>query len=137
MLLVNDLCRQAVNQHSLTLRSAGLQRRDFITLQDVGRVFSHAIDLTKEQVGDGIFNVGGAWAPRVFDIVELIQARCSAVLGFVPNINRPDPVDGEVALDLDFRIDKLLATGFKLSGSTAAEIDATLLLCRQAFDGGL
>lgn len=134
-LLVNDLCRQAVTERRLTLRSAGLQRRDFVTLLDVGRAFSHVIDLTCEQVGNGIFNVGGAWAPRVIDMAELIQARCSAVLGFTPDIIRREPCDGEVTLDLDLRIDRLLASGFELCGSAAAEIDATLSLCREAFDG--
>lgn len=134
-LLVNDLCRQAASERSLTLRTAGLQRRDFVTLHDVGRAFSHVIDMTKEQVGDGVFNIGGAWAPRVLDIVELIQERCEVVLGFTPNIIRPEANEGEVAFDLDFRIDKLLASGFELTGNAVAEIDATLLLCREAFGG--
>jgi UDP-glucose 4-epimerase len=134
-LLVNDLCRQAVTQRTLTLRSAGLQRRDFVTLQDVGRVFSHVLDLGKEQVDDGVFNIGGAWAPRIIDMVELIQARCFAVLGFTPDIIRPEPGNSEVTMDLDFRIDRLLASGFELSGNAATEIDATLTLCRDAFDG--
>jgi UDP-glucose 4-epimerase len=125
MLLVNDLCRQAVTGRSLILRSAGLQRRDFVTLQDVGRAFSHMIDLHKEQVGDGVFNIGGAWSPRVIDMVELIQARCLAVLGFAPNIIRPKPDDGEVQLGLEFQINKLLASGFTLSGNAVTEIDAT------------
>ena len=133
MLLVNDLCRQAVVERCLTLRSTGLQRRDFVTLQDLGRALSHVIDLAKEQVGDGVFNIGGAWAPRVIDMVELIQARCLAVLGFIPDIIRPEPVDREVTLDLDYRIDRLLASGFELSGNAEAEIDATLLFCREAF----
>lgn len=135
MLLVNDLCRQAVTEHSLVLRSAGLQRRDFVTLQDVSRAFSHVLDLDKEQMGDGILNIGGAWGPRVIDMVELIQERCSAVLGFTPDIIHPEPGDTEVTLDLDFRIDKLLNTGFELSGNSAAEIDATLLFCREVFGG--
>ena len=133
MLLVNDLCRQAVMERCLTLRSTGLQRRDFVTLQDLGQALSHVIDLTKEQVGDGVFNIGGAWAPRVIDMVELIQARCLAVLGFIPDIIRPELVDREVTLDLDFRIDRLLSSGFELSGNAVAEIDATLLFCREAF----
>lgn len=132
-LLVNDLCRQAVVERRLTLRSAGLQRRDFVTLQDVGRAFSHVLDLSREQVGDGIFNVSGAWAPRVIDVVEMVQARCIAILGFAPDIVRPEPTANEVTLPLDFCIDKLLATGFQLLGDRAAEIDATLVLCRDAF----
>lgn len=134
-LLVNDLCRQAVVERRLTLRSAGLQRRDFVTLQDVGRAFSHVLDLSREQAGDGIFNVGGAWAPRVIDVVEMVQARCIAILGFTPDIVRPESSANEIMLPLDFRIDKLLATGFQLLGDRAAEIDATLVLCRDAFGG--
>jgi len=132
-LLVNDLCRQAVTNRRLMLRSSGLQRRDFVTLHDVGRAFSHVIDLPKELVGNGIFNVGGAWAPRVIDMVEAIQARCSAVLGFNPEIVRPEPAPNEVTLELDYRTDRLLATGFTLMGNSMAEIDATLLLCREAY----
>ncbi len=136
MLLANDLCRQAVTECRLLLRSAGLQRRDFLTLQDVSRAVSHVICLSNAQVGDGIFNVGGAWAPRVIDLVELIQTRCKVVLGFTPEIICPKPGDSDVTHELDFRIDRLLASGFELSGNVEAEIDATLLLCRELFGGG-
>ena len=135
MLLVNDLCRQAVTERSLILRSAGLQRRDFVTLQDVGKAFSHVLDLSKEQVSDGVLNIGGAWTPRVIDMVELIQSRCFAVLGFSPGILLPERSDSEVTLALDFQINRLLASGFELTGNAVAEIDANLLLCREAFGG--
>lgn len=135
MLLVNDLCRQAVTERSIILRSAGLQRRDFVTLEDVSKAVCHVISLQKEQVGDGVFNIGGAWTPRVIDMAELIQGRCSVVLGFTPEIIRPESNQAEESLDLDFRIDKLIASDFELSGNVSAEIDATLLLCHEAFGG--
>jgi len=136
MLLVNDLCRQAVTERSFILRSAGLQKRDFVTLQDVGKAFSHVLDdLSKEQVSDGVLNIGGAWTPRVIDMVELIQSRCFAVLGFSPGILLPERSDSEVTLALDFQINRLLASGFELTGNAVAEIDANLLLCREAFGG--
>lgn len=133
MLLVNDLCRQAVTERKLVLRSAGLQRRDFVVLHDVVRAISHVIDLNAGQVADGVFNVGGAWAPRVIDMVDLIQARCLALLGFAPDVISPAPNDSDVTFDLDFRVGRLLASGFELSGNVVAEIDATLLLCRETF----
>ena len=68
-------------------------------------------------------------------VVELIQKRCSTVLGFAPEIVRPKPDELEAPHNLVFQIDRLLASGFKLSGSAAAEIDSTLLLCRKAFGG--
>jgi UDP-glucose 4-epimerase len=132
-LLVNDLCRQAVTKRSFTLRSAGLQRRDFVALKDVCRAASHVLDLSKEHTGDGVFNIGGAWTPRVIDMAELIRARCSALLGFVPTFIRTVQDEGEATLDLDFQIYKLLASGFELSGNAVTEIDANLLFCNEAF----
>ena len=132
-LLVNDLCRQAILERKLVLRSAGLQRRDFVTLEDVGAAVLHILHLSNDEVDDGIFNLGGAWAPKVIEIAQMVQARCSSMLGFVPEIICPAPSEGEVSLALDFRIDKLHSTGFNLSANISAEIDATLFRCRQFF----
>lgn len=137
MLLVNDLCRQAVCDHRLTLRSAGLQQRDFVTLHDVGRTLVHMLELPDERIGGAIFNVGGGSAKRVIDMAEMVQARCLAVFGFVPEIIRPEPSRGEMSPNLDYCIDKLLATGFSLDGNCYDEIDATLHLCNDVFGGGL
>jgi len=135
MLLVNDLCRQVVTKGTLTLRSSGLQRRDFVTLHDVSHFVAYMIEMNSAVLGNGVFNVGGAWAPRIVDMAELIQARCMAVLGYSPRINREATDSAEKTLDLNYKIDKLLGTGFKLSGSAVEEIDATLLLCRECFGG--
>ncbi len=131
-LLVNDLCRQAVTDHCLVLRSTGSQRRDFVTMHNVVRAVAHMIDLPRWQVGNGIFNVGGRWAPQVFDFARIIQARCSTVLGVTPKIVCPEAGSSEVVLDLEYRINKLSATGFVLMGDPVTEIDATLRLCRAA-----
>jgi len=133
MLLMNDLCRQAVCQHKLTLRSAGLQRRDFVTLQDVTNAIDHVVNLDTDQVEGKIFNIGGAWTPRVIDMLELVQDRCLTVLGFTPDAIYPKPTKKEVTIDLEFQINKLLSTGFKLSGNVIDEVDEMLLFCQKAF----
>ncbi|MEW6165081.1 MAG: SDR family oxidoreductase [Pseudomonadota bacterium] len=132
-LLVNDLCRQVVMTGQMVLRSAGLQRRDFVTLADVGRAIAHLDGLPREKLGDGIFNVGGAWAPSIMDMAMLVAERCDALLGFRPSIIRPEPADGEAGYLLDYRIDKLVGSGFFLESDHEAEIDETLRLCRRAF----
>lgn len=132
-LLINDLCRQAVMHRKLTMRSSGLQRRDFVTLHDVGRAFCHVIDLPVNKIGNGIFNVGGAWSPRIIDMVELVQKRCAIVLGFTPEIVSPAAEPGEASADLNYSIEKLLATGFALTGDPAHEIDSTLVFCRDLY----
>lgn len=136
MLLVNDLCRQAVNLRSMTLRSTGLQRRDFITLQDLSRAIAHMVDLSNKRIDDGLFNVGTGKSSRIIDMVELIQARCTEVLGYTPEIIRTQSSESEQDCYLDYRIDKLLMTGFCLSDNVVVEIDETLRLC-QIVDKGV
>jgi UDP-glucose 4-epimerase len=135
MLLMNDLCRQAVTLRSMTLRSTGMQRRDFITLDDVASVVAHMIALPSDQIGDGLFNVGCGKSSRVIDMVKLIQTRCAEVLGYTPEIIRPQPVEGDESPSLDYRIDKLLNTGFILAGNSVLEIDETLRMCNEHFLG--
>lgn len=128
-LLVNDLCKQAANTGELQLRSSGLQKRDFITLTDVCRAVVHLLGLSREELNDGIFNIGGAWTPTVFEMAGLVASRCELVLGFLPKIVKPDPDPTNRTHFLDYRINKLLATGFELVRNHEAEIDATLTMC--------
>ena len=67
---------------------------------------------------------------RVIDMAELVADRCEAILGFRPEVIRPQPAAGETAIDLEYCIAKLKATGFQLRGEMKAEIDATLRVCR-------
>ena len=62
-------------------------------MQDTSRVVAHMIDLPNNQIGDGLFNVGSGKSSRVIDMVELIQARCTEVLGYTPEIIRPQPAE--------------------------------------------
>ena len=133
ILLINDLCRQAVTSGKLVLHTSGLQRRDFISILDVVRGIKHFIELPRDKCGPGLFNLGGEASYYVIDLAKLIVVRCEAVLGFKPEIERPEPKPDEKSLELDFRIDRLKETGFCLSGDIANEIDLTLKFCHEAF----
>ncbi len=133
MLLVNDLCRQAVMQRKLVLKSSGLQWRDFITLHDVGRAVIHLLQVEPERVGNGLFNLGGELALRVLDVTERIAERCEAVFGFRPVIEKLGATCGTEQPPLNYSIDKLKATGFAPAGSVDAELDAILRLCANTF----
>lgn len=133
MLLVNDLCRQSVLTRTIRLRSAGLQRRDFVTLYDVSRAIFHLIGRKKETLGDGVFNIGGMASTRVIDMARLIRTRCLAVLGFAPEITLSEIAATDEPFDLDFRVDKILNTGFQLIRNVDEEIDATLKICPDVF----
>lgn len=133
MLLGNELCRQAVTRGELVLRGTGLERRDFIPLSDVARAVDHFLGLPAGAWGDGLFNVGGGRSRSSYEIAGLIAERCGSVLGFAPPIRCATPPGEDTGGDLHYRIDKLLATGFRLGGDEGAEIEATLSLCRAAF----
>jgi UDP-glucose 4-epimerase len=128
-LLVNDLCRQAVLGRKLVLRSSGLQQRDFVTLHDVGEAVRHLLGLSRAECGDGLFNLGGDSSMSVLEMAERIAVRCQSTLGFLPEIQRPQPLFGESVSKLKFDSGKLQKTGFALGGSLNDEIDGTLRIC--------
>jgi UDP-glucose 4-epimerase len=129
MLLVNDLCRQAVERGTLVLNSSGLQRRDFITLTDACRAVEYLLLVDHASLNDGLFNLGGAWAPTVIEMAERVSRCAEDVCGRRPQISRPEASAHDQDNPLEFRIDKLLRTGFALQGDTDAEIAATLRFC--------
>ncbi len=134
-LLGNDLCRQAVETGRLTLKSSGLQKRDFVALDDINRATIHLLTLPKKSWGDGLFNLGGGRSRSVLDIAEIVADQAKRILGKHPIVERPPPSRGETAPDLDYRIDKLAGTGFRPSGDLADELARTLIFCRDVFAG--
>lgn len=133
-LLVNDLCRQAAGDtRRIVLHSSGVQRRNFITLGDIGRAVRHLLSLPRRDSGDGLFNLGGDASSSVWEMARLITARCSTVLSYMAEIVRPEPHPGETGLELVYGSDKIKKTGFHLSGDADSEIDDTLRLCHESF----
>jgi UDP-glucose 4-epimerase len=132
MLLVNDLCRQAVTSRHMVLQSTGTQHRDFVPLTDLCRAIAHMADLPPAAVGEGLYNVGGRWAPTIMEMAERIADCCVGRYAFRPRITRPEPAPGEAGVPLDYRIDKLLQTGFVPTADVNRELNATLEFCAGA-----
>lgn len=134
-LIATELCKQAIEKGELRLRTPGLAQRDFVPLSDVARAVNWAIDCSPDLLADGLFNLGGARTLRIIDLAEIIQRRCEATLAFHPTISRPSTGGSGPENALDYRIDKILNSGFILTGSLSSEIDATLRLCQESFIG--
>ncbi len=133
MLLVNDLCRQAVTTQRMVLRSSGLQRRNFVPLPDACRAIDHLLHLSAQDLARDIFNVGGEWSPTVWEVACLVQERCTLALGFQPQLTRIPPQTGETVTELDYRFDALRQTGFQPSANKVEEIDRLLNFCKASF----
>ena len=132
-LLVNDLSRQAATQRQMVLKTAGLQPRNFITLDDVSRAAAHFLGLTEASLGDGIFNIGGRGSLTILEMTERLAGRCEKVLGFRPPIQRPAPVGPGEKQTLHYSIAKAQAAGFPPADEFDLALDGTLKFCWQAF----
>ncbi len=134
MLLVNDLCRQAVEKQTLMLQTNGLQQRDFIGLASVCRVVEHLAVRLAGSVEAGIFNVGAGASQTVFAITQLIQQRCTEILGFEPTLRHPQGDPEENYPPLLYQVKKLTSLGISMnSHDNTREIDVLLYFCQSIF----
>ena len=131
-LLVNDLCRQAATSGELRLKSAGVQLRDFVTLGDIARAVNHLLRLGADQLGDGLFNLGGCQSISILEMTERVATRWRVLTGRDIEVIRPAS-NCSAPEAFDYRCDKLFETGFALKSQVDQEIDNTLRLCLEAF----
>ncbi|MBE8398968.1 NAD-dependent epimerase/dehydratase family protein [Leptospira borgpetersenii] len=134
MLLVNELCKQAVITQKMVLRTSGVQRRNFISIQDVCLAVHHLLRIQSEHKDD-IYNVGGGMSLTVWEMANLVRERCKQVLDFLPELERIEPEKNEVPADFNYDTTKLLSTGFRHSDTFTSEIDDLLIFCKLHFKG--
>lgn len=134
VLLVNDLCRQAVQSGKMVLRSSGLQKRDFIAITQVCRVIEHLSSCDIDALQPGVFNVGSGVSQSVLELAQLVQRRCKLVLGFEPDLLRPETVAGERIEQLVYRPERLAKMGVSLDFDNNMEIDDLLIFCHASFN---
>lgn len=133
MLLVNDLCKQAVQAKQLTLQSDGSQVRDFISLDAVCKVVSTLVEgRLGERVG-GIYNLGSGISQTVLEVAQLVQQRCALILGFSPPIARKLLQYAQQSMPLHYQQTALSEIGIAPISNIVQEVDALLEYCKKAF----
>jgi UDP-glucose 4-epimerase len=132
-LLINDLCRQAVTQRRMNLRSSGQERRNFIPMTDACRAIQHLLQWEPVHPQRDIFNVGGMWSPTVWEAATFVQEQCAHRLGFSPTLMRPPLEPSPESRLLDFRSDALYESGFRPVNDRDGEIDALIAFCESHF----
>ena len=120
--LTSDLCRQAVIEKRMEMRTDGLQERNFITKTDIARAVQHLIALPTSQISDGLFNLGGSQSQTLLAMATTIQERAQSKYSTEIPLHRPEPTTADIQ-HLNFDIHKLLNTGFSLTEDTLGEID--------------
>lgn len=133
MLLVNNLCLQAVTINQLRLTASGTNVRNFITLTDVCAVIGHLIDKSENEKFPQTINIGNTISNTTFEMAELVQSRCKIVFGFSPKIIfNSENYDQNTKL-LEFK--SLYVNLFKdfIINNRNAEIDELLIFCKNSF----
>ncbi len=125
MLLVNDLCRQAVLDHRLVLRSSGQQYRDLIPMQVACAALAHLLEVPASKLGDGLFNLGGNLSYKVLDVATRIAELAENMLGSKPELLRAPDESGPAPSPLRYHIGRLHASGFSMDAQ--AYMDAEIL----------
>ncbi len=133
MLLVNDLCKQAVISNRLVLESSGGQRRDFVSISDACLSIRHLLKLPVQSLGNGLFNVGGNWAPTILEMAEYIAELFYLETGKKPEITRNLACETERdnLIYLNYGMKKIIDTGFQLSDKSNIdkEISGLIQFC--------
>jgi UDP-glucose 4-epimerase len=133
MLMVNDLCKQAITTQRIIIRSSGTQQRNFLTMSDACTVITSAI-FDNLRIGvPKILNVGSRESETIFEMATTIQERCREVLGVFPQI---ETLSSEQNLDSPkLRYGSLYTSALldKIMNDRDSEIDALLNFCNNSF----
>jgi UDP-glucose 4-epimerase len=130
MLLVNDLCKQAVQTNRMEVNSSGLQYRDFISMTEVCKGISYIIENNSIT---GCFNLCSEYSITILAMGELIKKRCNIVLNTHPTISSLPVQPGEKHEILNCTMAGLKKAGLCISRDITPEIDMLLLSCKKWF----
>ena len=134
MLLVNDLCKQAVQTRKLVLQTSGLQHRDFIGLTEVCCVVEKLVD-PNQILQANVFNMGAGVSQSVLEMAQLIQQRCNKALGYIPELQHKHSGLDERYPTLTYHTDNLNALSISCKSQTnTVEIDKLLQFCWATFN---
>ncbi len=131
MLLVNDLCRQAVNYQQLVLNSSGKQKRDFVSLADVCNAIIHLSKCPLDGVDSYLFNIGGNWAPSILEMSKKFAQRYAKLTGIQLEIKKNQDDKSLFSETLDYSVEKLINIGFVPSNDNSVnqELDNLIHFC--------
>ena len=128
-LVFNDMCHQAVKNREIKLRSKGTQHRDFVSISDLTRALVHLLSLPAEDLGTGLFNIGGECSLPIIGVAEKIAKTFLDVYGEKIEVVLGESEDVGGGLPVVYNIDRIKSTGFSLTGDMNYEIRKTFEVC--------
>lgn len=123
-LLVNDLCKEAVQKGSITLNSSGEQKRNFIPISEVCLAIDKSV--LENTISPGIYNLCGSETSPVIEMATKIKTIAELFLNTKLKFSKTEKK--ETTLDYSLSNEKLRATGFIFNNVWDEEIINTLEL---------
>lgn len=133
MLLVNGLCKQAVEERRMVLQSTGLQHRDFIAMSGVCGIAEELIRRSFDTEVPRVINIGAGMSQSVREMAQLIQERCQVVLNFCPQLTWSESDLEEEYSPLEYRSIRLRELNLMPRVDNTREIDKLLIFCSATF----
>lgn len=136
MLVANQLCRQAVEDGRLSLNSAGMQQRDFIPIASLCDAVNLALTSPSLNKDDPVYNLGSNWAPKLFELAELVAQRYYAITSKKISISLVNNDNEGTNQELQYSIAKLKEIGYQAPSQRDIhnEIDELILFCLKHFE---
>jgi len=133
-LILNDLCRQAVENKILILHSEKFIQRNFIPMSNVCMGIGHFLKLSENHLDSSPFNLCSEKSHSLYQLAHLISTRCKAVLGYdLEIISKAHEKKYKNNKRLRLLTKKTEKTGLTLQQNLEQEIDETLLFCKTHF----
>lgn len=133
MLLINNLCRQAVETGTMVFRTSGLEQRDFVSMTKVCRVVEALSTSSLGAKAPRVFNLGSGESKTLIEAAELVQEHCKLVLGEAPKILLPKANTGESPPALVYRTDALATQNLQVDVDEIDELKKLINFCRVSF----
>ena len=135
-LLVNGLCREAIESKQLTLLTGGKQLRDFIPVTLVCEQLAYVIFERWEYLDGDILNIGSGTSRSTQDMALLVGNRCQKVLGYSPELRTSDYFEDIASQGFSYSSLKLppLFAQPDFGSRFVGEIDELLSFCSLNFN---
>jgi UDP-glucose 4-epimerase len=105
-------------------------------MSEACRAIAHLLALPASRLSDGLFNVGGGWAPTMLEMAQLIAERVAGICGFHPQVVPGTARDSIGADRLEYSVAKLTATGFEVRhDAVIEELDRLVAFCARSAGG--
>ena len=125
-LISNDLCREAVTRGTVTLRTHGMQFRDFVAMTDVARVVAGVA--LSDRPPPGTYNLAAGRSITMRDLAALVQDSVERLSGRRPALlapaSPPQPPRPYTVLG-----DALAGSGYAPGDTLASAVDETVEFC--------